>query len=130
VSSAYRNVGTLKAASNPKFIETLDECSGDCRAKQCCMQSVPDNDALNQVERLAAELRAIEHWDFDYWLRAVPERSETLAFVARRKRSTEIISQLLTLIPGLEIKGQECLWIVRKSSRRKKQKSRGTYFRL
>jgi hypothetical protein len=75
-------------------------------------------------------LRAIEHWDSDDWLKAVPERNEIHTFVARRKRSTEILSQLLTLIPRLEIKGQECLWIVRKSSTRKKQKTRGTDFRL
>ncbi len=49
-----------KAASAPKSVETLDKCDGHCRAEQCRMRSVSDNDALNQVERLVAELRAIE----------------------------------------------------------------------
>ncbi len=60
-----------KAASAPKSVETLDKCDGHCRAEQCRMRSVSDsvsdNDALNQVERLVAELRAIERWDADHW---------------------------------------------------------------
>jgi hypothetical protein len=110
------------AASAPKSLETLGKCFGCCRAEQCVMQSVPDSDPLNQVERLVGELRAIELWDAGYW-RKCPEAYEMVAFVARRKRRAEILSQLVPLIPRLDIKEQRCLWIVRKSSTRRKQKT-------
>jgi len=96
-----------KAASAPKSVETLDKCDGHCRAEQCRMRSVSDNDALNQVERLVAELRAIERWDADHWRKCDPEAYEMVAFVARRTRRTEILSQLVTLIPRL-VKMQVC----------------------
>jgi hypothetical protein len=57
------------------------------------------------------------------WRKCVPKRYEILAFVARRKRRTEILAQPPTLIPRLDIKKQEHQWIVRKSSARKKQKT-------
>ena len=70
------------------------------------MRSVPDNDALTQVERLVGELRAIERWNTDHWRKRDPKRYEVFAFVARRKRRAEILSELLTLIPRLDIKAQ------------------------
>ena len=66
--------------------------------------SDPDSDALNQIERLVEELRAVEQWDADYWRKGGPEAFEVLAFAARRKRRSEILSQLLKLVPRLEIK--------------------------
>ena len=68
------------------------------------MRSLPNNEVLSQVERLLGELRAIERWDADYWRNRHPEAYERLAFVARRKRRAEILSQLRTLIPPLDIK--------------------------
>jgi hypothetical protein len=105
-------------------LEVLGKCRGYCGAKQCCMGFVLGTAELNQVERLVSELQAIEHWDAGDWRKCVPKRYEILAFVARRERRTEILSQLLTLIPRLAIKKQEHPWIVRKSSTRKKQKQR------
>lgn len=68
------------------------------------MRLAPDNDGLNRVERLVGELRAIERWDADYWRNKLPIADEVLAFVARRKRRAEILSQLLTLVPRLDTK--------------------------
>ena len=82
------------------------------------MRLVPNNYGWNRVERLVAELRAIEHWNTDYWRKGDPEAYETLAFVARRERRVEILSYLLTLIPRLT-KEQGKLWITRKSTQRK-----------
>ena len=48
-----------------------------------------------EVEKLASELRAIDHWDTAYWRNRRPERYETLAFVARQKRRSEIMCDLL-----------------------------------
>jgi hypothetical protein len=63
------------------------------------MRLVPDKDGWNRVQRLVTELQAIEHWDTKHLRNLDPETYEMLAFVARRKRRTEILSQLLTIIP-------------------------------
>jgi hypothetical protein len=63
---------------------------------QCHMRSALNDDRWSRAERLVAELRAIEHWNTNYWRNSDPETYETLAFVARRERRTEILSQLLT----------------------------------
>lgn len=68
------------------------------------MRSVQDNEALNLIERLVAELRAIERWDAGYWGTSAPEAFEILAFGARRKRRAEILDQLLIVIPRLDNK--------------------------
>lgn len=65
------------------------------------MRSVLSSAGWNRVERLVAELRAIERWNTDYWWNSDPEAYETLAFVARRERRAEILSQLLILVPQL-----------------------------
>lgn len=49
------------------------------------------------------ELRVIELWDVDHWRNPLPEAYEMFAFVARRKRRAEILSQLLALISRLDI---------------------------
>jgi hypothetical protein len=61
------------------------------------------SDALNQVDRLVAELRAVEHWDADYWRKGDPEVYEIVAFVTRQKRRTEILSQLVNLFTRVAI---------------------------
>jgi hypothetical protein len=71
------------------------------------MPLAPNDDGWGQVERLVAELRAIERWNADYWGNSDPETYETLAFVARRERRAEILSQLPTLIPPLVKKSRE-----------------------
>jgi hypothetical protein len=65
------------------------------------MPSISHQDGLDRVELLTAELRAIEHWDADYWRKARPEVYETLAYTARRERLAEILSQLSSLIRDL-----------------------------
>ena len=87
------------------------------------MRSVPDNDALNRIERLVGELRVIERWDADHWRKSDPERYEMLALVARRKRRAEILSQLLTLIPGLDIKSRESYGSARNRAQQKLRRS-------
>jgi hypothetical protein len=81
------------------------------------MPSVPDNDK-DRVERLVVELEAIELWDADFWRKRDPQVYEMTAFVGRRKRRAEILSQILTLIPRLDIyaRGHRCS--SRKSSQR------------
>ena len=104
------------AASASNSLETLNTSDGYCRVGQCRMRSVLDNDGWDRVERLVAELRAVERWDADYWRNIDPRAYEMFAFVARRKRRAEVLSQLLTLIPRLDIyaKGHQCSF--RKSS--------------
>jgi hypothetical protein len=81
------------------------------------MRSVLDNYGWDRVERLVEELRAIERWNSGYWRNSDPKPHEMHAFVARRKRRAEILSQLVMLIPRLT-KKQRNLWIMRKSNRR------------
>jgi hypothetical protein len=61
------------------------------------MRTFLNSDGWNQVERLVAELQAIEGWDTDYWRKSDAEAYEMLAYVARRERRSEILAQLLTL---------------------------------
>jgi len=61
------------------------------------MSSLSNDDALDRVQDLKAELRAIEFWDADYWRKAQPEGYETLANAARQERRAEILSQLPSL---------------------------------
>jgi hypothetical protein len=66
-----------------------------------------DNDGWSRVERLVEELSAIDHWDADYWGDPYPEAYKVLAFVARRQRHAELLSQLVTLISPLVISEKE-----------------------
>jgi hypothetical protein len=61
----------------------------------------PTSNLLDRNELLAAELKAIEHWDAEYWRKAWPDTYETLAYMARRERRAEILSQLRILMPQL-----------------------------
>jgi hypothetical protein len=88
------------------------------------MPPVPDNDG-DRVERLVVELQAIELWDADFWRNSDPEVYEMTAFVGRRKRRAEILSQLLTLIPRLDIYANEH----RCSSRKSSQGTEGPFVR-
>ena len=63
------------------------------------MRSALNDDGMDRVERLVAELRAIERLNVDYWWKDGPETYEMLGFLARRERRAEILSQLLTLTP-------------------------------
>jgi hypothetical protein len=65
------------------------------------MRSVLNSAGRNRVERLVAELRAIERWNTHYWQNSDPEAYEKLAFLTRRERRAELLSELLTLIPRL-----------------------------
>ena len=66
------------------------------------MSLPPTSNTLDRVELLAAELKAIEHWDADYWRKAQPEIYETRGYTARRERRAEILSQLRCLIRQLD----------------------------
>lgn len=52
------------------------------------------SETMEQVEKLTSELRAIIHWDAEYWRRACPEWYETVAFMSRQRRRIEIIRDL------------------------------------
>jgi hypothetical protein len=58
------------------------------------MLSLSDQDELDRVERLVEELKAIEKWDTSYWRNGQTEVHEKIAFLARRERRSEILSQL------------------------------------
>jgi hypothetical protein len=58
------------------------------------MTFLSSDDGLDRVERLLAELRAVERWDADYWRNSHPEVYENLAWAARQARRREILSQL------------------------------------
>lgn len=60
------------------------------------MRRILDIGISERLERLASELRAISHWDTQYWRKRRPERYETFAFVSRQKRRSEIIRDLLS----------------------------------
>jgi hypothetical protein len=64
------------------------------------MDSVHNKDGCNR-QRLEAELQAIELWNTDFWRKSDPEAYEMLAHAARRERRSEILAELLTLIPRL-----------------------------
>jgi hypothetical protein len=58
------------------------------------MQAGADSDEFDRAEKLVAELRAIEFWDVQYWQSSRSESAEVLAFRARQRRRTEILTQL------------------------------------
>jgi len=53
--------------------------------------------AIEQVEKLVSELRAISHWDAECQRHRCLEWYETIAYVSRQKRRSEIIRQLYKL---------------------------------
>ena len=61
------------------------------------MQAGADSDEFDRAEKLVAELRAIEFWDVQYWQSSRSESAEVLAFRARQRRRTEILTQLTSL---------------------------------
>lgn len=61
-----------------------------------------NNDTVDRVPELVAELRAIELWDVDYWRKVRREEYETLAYTARQERRAEILSHLLSLNSSTE----------------------------
>jgi hypothetical protein len=65
------------------------------------MQTAPGNDLSDDVERLVAELRAIERWGAQHW-RNIRPKLETIASATRQNRRSEILSQLLSIIPQLD----------------------------
>ena len=60
---------------------------------------------IKQVEKLVSELGAISHWDTEYRKRHIPERYETVAFLSRQKRRTQIMLQLHELIDSVLTRG-------------------------
>jgi len=86
------------------------------------MRSALNDDGMDRVERLVAELRAIERLNVDYWRKDGPETYEMLGLLARRERRAEILSQLLTLTPRLT-EGMGRPWVSRKSNQRAKGKA-------
>lgn len=61
------------------------------------MQQKLTGETIEKVDKLVAELRAISHWDSQYWRKPCPQRYETIAHVSRQKRRTEILDELVGL---------------------------------
>ena len=80
------------------------------------MQSAASDDGPDRVESLVAELRAIKHWDAGLWQKSDPTAHEMLAFITRRKRHFEIMSQLELHISPYHVHQQGWPWIVRKKA--------------
>jgi hypothetical protein len=55
---------------------------------------------VEQIERLCAELKAIELWNVAFRRKEEPEENEKIAFLLREKRHGEIIRQMAILTPG------------------------------
>lgn len=61
-----------------------------------------DDDLFDELERLVAELTAVEHWDVDYWRTPHRAKYEILAFAARRERRSQILFRIFTISLRLE----------------------------
>ena len=61
------------------------------------MRPVFESDLRDQAARLLAELKAIEHWNTAYWQTCDPHVHETIAFLTRNERRSEIIGQMLLM---------------------------------
>jgi hypothetical protein len=61
-----------------------------------------EDEALEKIERLVAELRAIERFDERHWKEGCPKLTEMLAFESRQDRRRAILSELTALLPNLE----------------------------
>jgi len=61
------------------------------------MRLAPEGEVRDEAEQLAAELKAIEHWNTAYWQNPAPDIYERSAFEARCYRRNEILSQLLNM---------------------------------
>ena len=61
------------------------------------MRFASEGEVRDETEQLAAELKAIEHWNTAYWQNPAPDTYEKSAFVARCQRRNEILSQLLNM---------------------------------
>ena len=59
------------------------------------MRPVFESDLREQAARLLAELKAIEHWNTAYWQTCDPDVHESIAFLTRNERRSEIIGQML-----------------------------------
>jgi DNA-binding GntR family transcriptional regulator len=62
------------------------------------LRIVLSDGAIEQVETLVSELRAIRAWDAQYWRNQSREWYETIAFVSRQRRRDEIIRRLLQIL--------------------------------
>ncbi len=58
------------------------------------MRRIVSEGTIEQLEKLVNELRAISHWDAEYERHRCPKWYETVAYVSRQKRRSEIIRQL------------------------------------
>jgi hypothetical protein len=55
---------------------------------------------VEQIERLCAELKAIELWNVAFRRKEEPEENEKIAFLLRKKRRREVIRQMAVLTRG------------------------------
>ena len=58
------------------------------------MRRIVNDGTIDQLEKLVSELRAISHWDAEYGRHRCPKWCETIAYVSRQRRRSEIIRQL------------------------------------
>jgi hypothetical protein len=59
---------------------------------------LPGDDRLDRAGTLIKELRAIEHWDSDYWWNTDPDTYERDSYMSRQRRRNEILTELLTVL--------------------------------
>jgi hypothetical protein len=94
----FRQTADSSALFRPeKHLQALhhnEENHGPVFAKGKGVRQILSDEAIGELEKLVSELRAISYWDAEYWRQRCPERYETVAFVSRQKRRSEIIRQL------------------------------------
>jgi predicted transcriptional regulator len=61
------------------------------------MRQILSDETIGELEKLASELEAIRHWDTEYRRSPSPQQYETMAFVSRQERRSEIIRQWVRL---------------------------------
>jgi hypothetical protein len=66
------------------------------------MKKLDISEGIERVEALFAELKAIEHWDKDYWRCRHNELGATVALVSRCHRKVEIFSELVAIVSALD----------------------------
>ena len=65
------------------------------------MKRLAISDGIERVEPLLAELKAIAHWDKDYWSGRHNGLGEIIAHISRCRRKVEIISELVAIISAM-----------------------------
>lgn len=97
ISAGSRRFGSSRPSNSPQGValggkESWPRICGENRMRQ-----ILSDETIGELEKLVSELEAIRHWDTKYRRSRSPERYQTMAFVSRQERRSEIIRQLLRL---------------------------------